>query len=95
MDTKALKLNYPQKSWRKAYDDIRSFLEKNGFMHEQGSGYHSKEPMSRFEAIGVIDKMLETHPWLNECVRVCTIANVPEQFDISHMFVKKTDILLN
>jgi hypothetical protein len=36
----------------------------------------------------IIKGMIKAHPWLNHCVRVCTIADVPVTFDISYMFDK-------
>jgi virulence-associated protein VapD len=91
MNTKALKKHYPKDNWRRAYDDVRSFFESNGFEHEQGSGYHSKEEMTQPDALKIIDKMILTYPWLNQCVRICTIADVPVMFDISYMFEKEED----
>jgi virulence-associated protein VapD len=88
MDTKALKKYYPKPSWRNAYDDVCKFLEANGFEHEQGSGYHSKSEMLQPEALRIIAKMLKKYPWLNKCVKVCTIADVPTTYDISHLFNK-------
>jgi virulence-associated protein VapD len=88
MDTKALKKYYPADNWRKAYDDVRRYFEKNGFIHEQGSGYHSEKPMLQPKALRVVKSMIKAHPWLNKCVRICTIADVPATFDISYMFDK-------
>ena len=92
LDTAALKKYYPKQSWRMAYDDVRSFLESNGFEHEQGSGYHSKEPMIQSDAMGIIDDMLAKYPWLHKCVRVGTIADVPITYDLTPLFDKDADI---
>jgi len=92
MDTKALEKYYPKPSWRKAYDDVCKFLEENGFEHEQGSGYHSVLPMKRAKAVKIIRKMIKKHSWLNKCMNVCTIADVPVTYDISHMFNKGANV---
>lgn len=91
MDTKELKKYYPKTAWRKSYDDIRAFLNSRGFAHEQGSGYHSENPMLRAEALNIIEDMIEHLPWLSKCVRICMVADVPATFDISHMFNKDAD----
>ena len=39
LSVRALQENYPGTNYRQAYQDIRQFLEDNGFEHRQGSGY--------------------------------------------------------
>ena len=36
--------------------------------------------------MAVIYKMTKEFPWLNYCVNICTISDVPELYDISHVF---------
>ena len=63
LDTKALQRYYPDDSWQSAYNDVRTFLRRNGFVHEQGSGYHSIEPMTQADAVSVLTEMLDVyHP---------------------------------
>ena len=38
LDTEALKEHYPKGDWHNAYYDVRTYFEKNGFEHIQGSG---------------------------------------------------------
>jgi virulence-associated protein VapD len=92
LDTKALERYYPKAAWRSAYDDVRMFMEQNGFLHEQGSGYHSELPMTESDALLVISELKDRFAWINKCVGVCTIADVPETYDISHMFDKTADV---
>lgn len=92
LDTKALQKYYPSESWRNAYSDVRSFLQRNGFEHIQGSGYHSEKPMSEFEAMKIIYEMKDKYKWLNKCVSVCTISDVPMTYDISAVFDKNAEI---
>jgi virulence-associated protein VapD len=92
LDTNALKKYHPSKNWRKAYDDVRVFMEDKGFVHEQGSGYHSNEPMSESDALYCIQQMRKRHVWLHKCVKVCTIADVPVTYDISAMFDKSRNV---
>lgn len=93
LDTEALKECYPKGDWHNAYGDIRACFEKNGFEHIQGSGYHSRNAMSEMAAMAVIYQMIKELPWLNSCVRICTISDVPELYDISHVFVREAQRL--
>ena len=45
--------------------------------------------MSEAKAMKVIYQMTKEFPWLNFCVSICTIADVLELFDISHVFRDK------
>lgn len=86
LDTRALRGYYPKGDWHNAYYDVRSYFEKKGFEHIQGSGYHSMKAMSEAKAMAVIYRMTKEIPWLNSCVSVCTISDVTKLYDISHVF---------
>ena len=45
------------------------------------------------KAMSVIYKMTKEFPWLNYCVSICTISDVPELYDISHVFVREAQRL--
>ncbi len=92
MDTKALQRYYPKVSWTAAYEDIRSYLLSKGFEHEQGSGYHSTDPMAQSDAIDIIAEMIDVYPWLHKCIKVCTIADVPITYDLTTLFDKNANI---
>lgn len=93
LDTESLKKYYPKGDWHNAYNDLRAYFEKNGFEHIQGSGYHSKDAMSEAKAMAVIYKISKELPWINYCVKVCTISDVPELYDISHVFEREVQNL--
>lgn len=93
LNTVALKEYYPKDNWNNAYYEVRSFFEAHGFEHIQGSGYHSVKPMSEMDAMGIIYQMAREFSWLNYCVSVCTIADVPETFDIAHVFAREAERL--
>ncbi len=86
LDTKALQKNYTNGDWHNAYNDIKNFFKINGFEHIQGSGYHAIKPMSELKAMGVIYKLIKTYPWIKNCVKVCTIADILETYDITNVF---------
>lgn len=94
LDTAALQDHYPRGDWHNAYYDVRNYFEKNDFEHIQGSGYHSVKPMSEAKAMAVIYRMTKEFPWLNFCVSICTISDVPELFDISHVFQDSSSLHL-
>ncbi len=89
LDTESLKVYYPKRDWHNAYKDVRQYFTNNGFEHIQGSGYHSIHIMSETKAMAVIYKMTKTLPWLNFCISVCTISDVPELYDIAHAFERE------
>ncbi len=93
LDTEALKHHDTKGDWHNAYYEVRNHFEKNGFEHIQGSGYHSLMPMSEAGAMAVIYQMTKKFLWINYCVSVCTIADVPETFDIAHVFVREAERL--
>lgn len=65
----------------------------SGFEHIQGSRYYSLKPMSEASAMAVIYQITKAFPWINYCVSVCTTADVPETFDIAHVFVREAERL--
>ncbi|MCD7745703.1 MAG: hypothetical protein LUI13_10550 [Lachnospiraceae bacterium] len=95
LDTASLQQYYPGGDWHNAYYDVRMFFEEHGFEHIQGSGYHSIKAMSESKAMAIIYQMTKTFPWLNYCVSVCTIADVPVMYDITHVFEKEASRLDN
>ena len=50
--------------------------------------------MSEAKAMSVIYKMTKEFPWLNYCVSICTISDVPELYDISHVFVREQRLVM-
>jgi len=91
LDTKALEKHYRKSDWHNAYYDIKKYFERNGFEHIQGSGYHSKTAMSEAKAMVTVYNMTRVLPWLNRCVNVCTISDVPETYDIAHVFKTESE----
>ena len=89
LNTQSLKKYYLKGDWHNAYYDIRTFFEKNEFEHIQGSGYHSKTAMSESKAMSVIYAMSKELDWINGCVNVCTISDVPELYNSSYVFTER------
>ena len=86
LDTEILKGEYKGSDWHNAYYDIRRFFEKNDFVHIQGTGYHSKYPMEEGQAMIVVYAMGRAFEWIKKSMRICTIADIPEIYDITKAF---------
>jgi len=92
LDTKALEKYYPTENWRNAYQDIRRDMEDNGFAWQQGSVYTSLKPVPHVRASQVLEQMIETHPWLNVCVRDCVVTNIGKEHSKNNIFDKTVEI---
>jgi virulence-associated protein VapD len=66
------------KSHTSAYTKIRKHLEKNGFEHEQGSGYISKNTMSLAAVQNIFFGLGEKNPWLISCMPRCRLSSFEE-----------------
>ena len=43
--------------------------------------------------MSIVYQMTKEFPWLNYCVHICTISDVPELYDISHVFDREAQRL--
>ena len=55
--------------------------------------YYTLMPMSEPDVMTIVYRMTKRFPWINYCVSVCTLADVPEAFDILHVFVREAERL--
>lgn len=92
LDTEALKQYYPKGRFENAYYDIRSFMNKNGFIWQQGSVYVSKMPIPAAQTAKIIGKLALEQPWLNLCMRDCVVTNIGRTHSLNHVFDKDFDI---
>jgi len=79
LDTKKLKEHYPNKNYTNAYEDIKKFLIKNGFEHRQGSGYISKEAMTRMAVTSVIKELYKEFNWIYPCCKTLDYYDVGKE----------------
>lgn len=82
LDTKALQEFYPNKNWRKAFDDLKSLFIENGFEHRQGSGYISLQPISNTAVLKTIKLTVKSFPWFAQCVNHFDVTNIGDTFDM-------------
>ncbi len=83
----ALEAHYPrgeraqsEHHYRKAYQDIRRFMEKQGFMWRQNSVYVSEAPMTTMDIVLLSQRMAENLPWLRLCVKEITATDIGAQY---------------
>lgn len=96
LDEKKLKATYPSDSatgYKRAWSDIRSFLEDNGFEHTQYSGYETVDGMSYYEAYAVFENLQEKFPWFVDCAQVATVTEIGERHDVLEHLSKSSDIV--
>lgn len=66
-----------------AYHEIRSFMEKEGYEHEQGSVYHSVSEKDRNDVVRTVQGLREEKPWMKDCVNKMSYARISEQHDLT------------
>lgn len=89
LNIEALRENYSVTNPKGAYREIRSFLEKNGFFHRQGSGYCSKDRITDTELVKVMTEMFKTFPWLEACTKKIDATDIGKIYDIKELLGKK------
>lgn len=86
LDTKKLQKFYPKKDWRYAYREIRSFMRKNNFIWRQGSVYVSEGLWKNPEIAELLNNLANKQPWLNLCMRDCTVTNIGVAHNHTYIF---------
>ena len=96
-----LKEAYPARTdtgFKRAWSDVRSFLEANGFTHAQYSGYESVEQMTYFDAYTILDNLQEQFPWFSTCAQAATLTEIGERYNVlEHLRgqASETEYILN
>lgn len=86
LDVKSLKKIYEPASghdYTNAYHEIRSFMKKEGYEHEQGSVYHSVGEKNRSDVIRTIQGLQDEKSWLKDCVKKMSYARISEEHDLT------------
>lgn len=58
-----------------AYYEVRTYMNNNGFKHEQGSVYVSELPMSKYGVLTFLEEMYKVLPWLPGCIKDINVDN--------------------
>ena len=98
LDIRQLKEHYPSTSpfgYKQAWSDIKKFMEENGFIHTQYSGYESSQDLSTFAAFQIIIRLQRKHPWFSQCAQAATMTDIGNRHDVlSHLKEHKKDASL-
>ena len=83
LSQEALRQHYPHKEtaqdpqfFKRAYKDIRRFMEASGFERRQYSVYVSAEALTTLDVALLAQRMAEELPWLRQCVKEITATNI-------------------
>mgnify|MGYP001027692052 FL=1 len=83
LSQEALRKHYPRKEtaqdpqfFKRAYKDIRRFMDANGFDRRQYSVYVSRSELTALDVAVLTPRMAEQLPWLRLCVKEITAANI-------------------
>lgn len=68
--------------YRKAYQDIRRFMEKQGFAWQQNSVYVSEVPMTTMDVVLLSQRMAESLPWMRLCVKEITATDIGARYSL-------------
>lgn len=77
-----LKKFFPKKNYLGAYADIKQYLLRHSFTHEQWSGYHSINRMSDLEIFDLVQDMANEMPWFSQCINHFEVTNVGTNYNL-------------
>ena len=86
IDTKVAKAILGKSNYIKAYTDIRTFMEKEGWQHIEGSVYMSNNPLSTTQVMYLLDDLVWEHPYLTKCFREIHQADISKVHSLSKQF---------
>ena len=99
LSQKDLAINYPRpkitinpKFYKKAYRDISQFMKMNGFEHRQYSVYTSKNSLTTYGIVDLMEKLSQKLPWLYLCIN-----EIGEQYSVKGIlreFINQEEILI-
>lgn len=78
----SLRQYYSPNHPKQAYREIKKFLISNGFSHRQWSGYRSKNRLSDYDIISLVDEMFGKIPWLESCAKRFDVTNIGRTYDL-------------
>ena len=82
-----LKKNYPGKNYLGAYGDIKRYLLKRDFTHEQWSGYHSKDKMTDLELFDLVQDLSDALPWFSMCINHFEVTNIGTNYNLVDILI--------
>jgi virulence-associated protein VapD len=82
IDTSCLNDHYHGNNYQNAYDDIRKFMEENGFKWKQGSVYFGDENINAVNCVLTVQKLAKKFPWFSACVKDVRMLRIEENNDL-------------
>lgn len=85
LNVELLKQFYPSQSaegFRRAWGDIKSFMEKNDFIRSQYSGYVSISGMSYAKAYIILEDLNKKFPWFVYCTSAATLTEIGDRYNV-------------
>lgn len=86
LSTAELREHYSAEHPEGAYSKIREFLEKRGYIHVQGSGYHTSEAVSLQSNYDTLNEMKEKFAWLKYSVKSMYLTEIGESYDATYLY---------
>lgn len=83
-----LQLYYPNRYVNQAWDDIKRFMEKNYFEHNQKSAYISSKKLSKHEIKSIFYAMYKKMPWFPLCADKVMLSLLDSQEKLLDSVVK-------
>lgn len=85
----ALRQHYPHKDtaqdpqfFKRAYKDIRRFMDANGFERRQHSVYVSTEELTTLDVAVLMRRMASQFPWLGQCAEKIDTTDIGAQHSL-------------
>ena len=75
-------LSQSAEGYRSAWADIKSFMEKNDFIHSQYSGYESVSGMSYAKAYIILEDLNKKFPWFANCASAATLTEIGDRYNV-------------
>lgn len=83
-----LKMYYPNKNINQAWDDIKRFMTKNGFEHNQYSAYISKDRITQYKIRSIMKSMYQKLPWFPLCANKVMLSELNSQEKLLTSIIK-------
>ena len=93
LHTKNLSKYYSINNPNGGYSEIKEFLTRNNFTHEQYSGYHSNFKTTDMRIFRLIKLMKTEMPWLSECVNKFAVMDVGENYNLIKLMAADPAVL--
>lgn len=83
LETNKLIESFGEKSYRNAYGKLEKFFEENNIIHDQYSGYRTKEPIFPFEAMRIAFNLAREHSDIILCSKKFSYSIIAKNYEIS------------